>query len=185
MLYCVERRVCFLQRERDDTRSKIQITRQGEKIARILPGHVGHTADLSLAPEQLVVVEGGQLIEVNGVDCDYSTFAQGGESTNDNLPAGSERDGAIKLGGRLCVFVADRSVLMGEMKRATARERQAWAEQMQEQARMKSTLVIAAAIIAAIRLARDPDISPPSPRLTSVVSDSVNLARMILDRVSR
>ena len=74
---------------------------------------------------------------------------------------------------------------MGEMKRAIAREREAWAEQMQEQARMKSTLVIAAAIIAAVRLARDPDISRPSPRLTSVVSDSVNLARMILDRVGR
>jgi len=74
---------------------------------------------------------------------------------------------------------------MGEMKRAIARERQAWAEQMQEQARMKSTLVIAAAIIAAVRLARDPDISRPSSRLTAVVSDSVNLARMILDRVGR
>src|ERR1035438_9436067 len=80
---------------------------------------------------------------------------------------------------------AIRGALMGEMKRAIARERQAWAEQMQEQARMKSTLVIAAAIIAAVRLARDPDISRPSPRLTSVISDSVNLARMILDRVGR
>jgi hypothetical protein len=56
---------------------------------------------------------------------------------------------------------------------------------MQEQTRMKSTLVIAAAIIAAVRLARDPDISRPSPRLTAVVSDSVNLARVILDRVGR
>jgi hypothetical protein len=80
---------------------------------------------------------------------------------------------------------AIRGALMGEMKRAIARERVAWAEQMQEQTRMKSTLVIAAAIIAAVRLARDPDISRPSPRLTAVVSDSVNLARMILDRVGR
>jgi hypothetical protein len=78
-----------------------------------------------------------------------------------------------------------RGALMGEMKRAIAREREAWAEQMQEQTRMKSTLVIAAAIIAAVRLARDPDISRPSPRLTSVVSESVSLARMILDRVGR
>ena len=74
---------------------------------------------------------------------------------------------------------------MGEMKRAIAREREAWAEQMQEQTRMNSTLVIAAAIIAAVRLARDQDISRPSPRLAAVVSDSVNLARMILDRVGR
>jgi hypothetical protein len=74
---------------------------------------------------------------------------------------------------------------MGEMKRAIAREREAWAENMQEQARIKSTLVIAAAIIAAVRLARDTDISRPSPRLTAVVSESVNLAPMILDRVDR
>ena len=74
---------------------------------------------------------------------------------------------------------------MGEMKRAVAREREAWAKKMQEQTRMNSTLVIAAAIIAAVRLARDADISRPSPRLTAVVSDSVNLARMILDRVGR
>ena len=74
---------------------------------------------------------------------------------------------------------------MGEMKRAIERERVAWAGKMEEQARMKSTLVIAAAIIAAVRLARDPDISRPSPRLTAVVSDSVNLARMILGQVGR
>jgi len=80
---------------------------------------------------------------------------------------------------------ANSGALMGEMKRAIAREREAWAEQMQEQTRMKSTLVIAAAIIAAVRLARDPDISRPSPRLTAVVSESVSLARMILDRVGR
>ena len=80
---------------------------------------------------------------------------------------------------------AIRGALMGEMKRAIAREREAWAEQMQEQTRMKSTVVIAAAIIAAVRLARDSDISRPSPRLTAVVSESVTLARMILDRASR
>ena len=74
---------------------------------------------------------------------------------------------------------------MGEMKRAIAREREAWAEKMQEQTRMRSTLVIAAAIIAAVRLARDPDISRPSPRLTGVVNESVSLARMILERVGR
>lgn len=48
---------------------------------------------------------------------------------------------------------------MGEMKRANARE----AEERQRD-RFASTLVIAAAIIAAVRLARD-DISRPSPRL--------------------
>ena len=69
---------------------------------------------------------------------------------------------------------------MGEMKRAIAWENQ----QRQKQDRFASTLVISASIIAAVRLARD-DISRPSPRLTSVVADSVALARMILDKVVR
>jgi hypothetical protein len=69
---------------------------------------------------------------------------------------------------------------MGEMKRAIAWENQ----QRQKQDRFASTLVISASIIAAVRLARD-DISRSSPRLTSVVADSVALARMILDTVVR
>jgi hypothetical protein len=69
---------------------------------------------------------------------------------------------------------------MGEMRRATAREEQ----DRRQHDRFASTLVIAASIIAAVRLARD-DISRPSPRLTSVVADSVQLARMILDRIVR
>jgi hypothetical protein len=66
---------------------------------------------------------------------------------------------------------------MGEMRRAIAREKE---EQMRD--RFSSTLVIAASIIAAVRLARE-DISTPSPRLLSTVGDSVLLARMILKRV--
>jgi len=78
---------------------------------------------------------------------------------------------------------------MGEMKRAIAREEQernrAVAEQKRLTDRFASTLVIAASIIAAVRLARDPDISRPSPRLYSVVADSIGLARLILEKVVR
>ena len=69
---------------------------------------------------------------------------------------------------------------MGEMRRAIAREEQ----ERRTRDRFASTLVIAASIIAAVRLARD-DISRPSPRLHSVIADSVQLARSILDRVVR
>lgn len=73
------------------------------------------------------------------------------------------------------------------MKRAIAREERERAKTMEEQKRMTdrfaSTLVIAASIIAAVRLARDQDISRTSPRLVSVVADSIGLARMILTRV--
>jgi hypothetical protein len=76
---------------------------------------------------------------------------------------------------------------MDEMKRAIAREERERARTMEEQRRITdrfaSTLVIAASIIAAVRLAREQDIARPSPRLASVVTDSISLARMILTRV--
>jgi hypothetical protein len=75
------------------------------------------------------------------------------------------------------------------MKRVIAREEQERAKVLEEQKRMTdrfaSTLVIAASIIAAVRLAREADISRPSPRLTSVITDSIGLARMILERIVR
>ena len=70
---------------------------------------------------------------------------------------------------------------MGEMRRAIAYEE----EQRRKRDRFASTLVIAAAIIAAVRLARDQDVSTPSARLTSVLTDSVGLAKMILDKIVR
>jgi hypothetical protein len=69
---------------------------------------------------------------------------------------------------------------MGEMRRAIAREE----EDRIKQDRFASTLVIAASIIAAVRLARD-DISRPSPRVKSVIVDSVQLARSILNDIVR
>lgn len=64
---------------------------------------------------------------------------------------------------------------MGEMRRAIAREQQ---ERMTGE-RYSSTLVISAAIIAAVRLARE-DISTHSSRVVSTVGESVSLARLIL-----
>jgi hypothetical protein len=69
---------------------------------------------------------------------------------------------------------------MGEMKRANAREAD---DRLRD--RFASTLAISASIIAAVRLARDENISRPSPRLSSVIHDSVSLARMILERIIR
>ena len=69
---------------------------------------------------------------------------------------------------------------MGEMRRAIARED----EERRKQDRFASTLVIAASIIAAVRLARD-DISRPAPRVQSVIMDSVQLARSILNAIVR
>ena len=68
---------------------------------------------------------------------------------------------------------------MSEMKRANAYE----AERRMAD-RFAYTLAISASIVAAVRLARD-NISRPSPRLTSVISDSVGVARIILDKIVR
>jgi hypothetical protein len=46
-------------------------------------------------------------------------------------------------------------------------------------------LVIAAAMIAAVRLVKEQDISRTSPRVFSAVAESVSFARMILDKVLR
>ena len=70
---------------------------------------------------------------------------------------------------------------MGEMKRAIARE----IEDRQKSDRFLSTLVIAASVIAAIRLAREPDIVRPTPRLEATIADSITLARAILKRIVR
>ena len=70
---------------------------------------------------------------------------------------------------------------MGEMRRAIDRE----VQEQRKRDRFASTLVIAASIIAAVRLAREPDISRPSPRLSSAITDSIGLARMIFDRIVR
>jgi hypothetical protein len=69
---------------------------------------------------------------------------------------------------------------MGEMRRAIGREE----EERRKQDRFASTLVIAASIIAAVRLARD-EIGRPSPRVQSVIMDSVHLARSILNAIVR
>src|ERR1700730_7059535 len=75
---------------------------------------------------------------------------------------------------------------MGEMKRAVAREQATrYEEEQRMRDRFSSTLVIAASIIAGIRLARDENISRPSPRLTTVIADSIALAKAILDKVVR
>ena len=69
---------------------------------------------------------------------------------------------------------------MGEMKRANAYE-----EERRVKDRLASTLVIAASINAAVRLARDENITGSSPGLSTVIGDCAALARMILDEVLR
>ncbi len=70
---------------------------------------------------------------------------------------------------------------MGEMKRAIAYEDR----QGQKHDRYASTLVIAASLIAVVRLAREPDIGSRSPHVDAAISESVSFAKMILDQIVR
>jgi hypothetical protein len=112
--------------------------------------------------------------------------------SNDDLVFGS---GTAILEGGICGRYARKSAqkILNErfdldlsimpwfsQERAKARE-----EQKRVTDWFASTPVIAAAIIAAVRLAREQDISRPSPRLTSVVTDSIAPARMILEKIAR
>lgn len=93
---------------------------------------------------------------------------------------------ALKRVSRPCLDAPDsqaspEGIDMGQMNRAIAREEQ----ERRTQDRFASTLVIAASIIAAVRLARDQDIGSQSPRVVSVIHESVSLARRILETVIR
>jgi hypothetical protein len=68
---------------------------------------------------------------------------------------------------------------MGEMRR-----RNAYEADQSKGSRFVSTLVIASAIIVAVRLARE-DIGRPSPKIAAAISESVSLARSLLEAVSR
>jgi uncharacterized membrane protein len=70
-------------------------------------------------------------------------------------------------------------VCMGVMHRREARE-----ADERTGSRYVSTLVIAAAIIAVVRLARE-DIGRPSPGVAAAIADSINLARALLEGVLR
>ena len=67
---------------------------------------------------------------------------------------------------------------MGEMRRAISRE----VEERKKQDRFASTLVIAASIIAAVRLVRE-EIGDKTPRVLAAVTDSIALAKEILNRI--
>ena len=75
--------------------------------SRILTSHVRHTADLPLAPKQLVIVKRRHLIEMDCIDRNHSTLAQRGQGADDYLSTGSEGDRPVQLHGRLLVLVAD------------------------------------------------------------------------------
>jgi hypothetical protein len=55
----------------------------------------------------------------------------------------------------------------------------------EENSKEKTAILVAAAIICAVRTAKEENIMPTSPRIVSKVADSIRLARMLWDRIVR
>jgi hypothetical protein len=68
---------------------------------------------------------------------------------------------------------------MGELRR-----REVYESDQIKGSRYVSTLVISAAIIVAVRLARE-DLGRPSPRISAAIHESVSMARALLEAVLR
>ena len=94
------------QREHGDLRANADFARDFQEITGIGAGHIGHAADYALAPEKFVVIKLGHVIQMNGVDCHYATFAKACQRADHHISAGGEGDGAIELDWRLFVFVS-------------------------------------------------------------------------------
>ena len=89
-----------------DLRADADVVRNFQEIAGVGAGHIGDAAYHALAPQEFVVIELGHVIQMNGVDRDYSAFAKTCQRADHDISAGSECDGAIKFDRRLFIFVS-------------------------------------------------------------------------------
>ena len=113
----MERLIRLIERKNRDFRRQVNGSGDLQKIASILARHIGHTPDLPLPPEQLVVVEFGKTVQVNGVDRHHAPFPQTGERGDHNVSARRKGDGAIELDRRTLPFIAhpNRSQRAGQL----------------------------------------------------------------------
>src|SRR5580700_1509087 len=77
-----------------------------EKVSRVGSSHVCDAADLALAPQQPVVIEFGDTVEMDRVDRDDASFSQAGERRDHDVSAGRKRHSAIEFDRRLVGFTA-------------------------------------------------------------------------------
>jgi hypothetical protein len=61
---CHKRLIRVIEGEYCNVWTDAEVMGNLEKVARVLPGHIGHTADLPFTPEQVVVVEGRHMIVI-------------------------------------------------------------------------------------------------------------------------
>src|ERR1019366_9030991 len=96
--------VGLIERKLRNLGMKLDLGGNLEKVASVGAGHVRNTANLALAPKQMVVVKLGNMIEMNRVNGDDSSLAQTCEGSDYNISAGCKGDGAVDLDWRLVRF---------------------------------------------------------------------------------
>lgn len=102
-----ERFVGLIEREDASAGCDADFHGEGDEVFRVLAGHVGDAAQLALAPEERVVVKLGDVVKVDRIDGDDSTFAQGTECGDDDAADGRECDGGVEQDRRLVRRVTD------------------------------------------------------------------------------
>src|SRR5215831_12877206 len=85
---------------------KPDLARDLQKLPRVGPGHVGDAPDLTLPPQQAIVVELGHAVEMNGIDGDHASLSQAGQRREHDLSTRSESDRAVQCGRRAIVLGA-------------------------------------------------------------------------------
>jgi len=78
-------RIRALEWKRRNFRIDLDFGRESEEIARVLTRHIRNAADLTLTPQQRIVIELGHAIEVNRVDRHDTAFAQSSERRDDDI----------------------------------------------------------------------------------------------------
>src|SRR5271163_434552 len=106
VLHRCQRLVCLIQGKYGDLGAKIYRGGDLKEVSSIGTSHIRDTPDLTLTPEQSIIVELGNAIEVNCVDGDHAAFAQARESGDDYISARSKCDRAVEFDWRFVHFVA-------------------------------------------------------------------------------
>ena len=97
----------MLQRKDRHFRAQVDFGGDPQEVVCVGAGHIRDAANLALAPQQAVVIEFGDAVQVNRVDGDDAAFSQAGERTDHHVAGWGKRDGAIKLDGRTIVLAAN------------------------------------------------------------------------------
>ena len=101
-----ERVIHLVEREGSHLGLQTNLGGDLQEIARILARHVCHAAHLPFAPQQSVLIELRNAIQMDGVNGHNAAFAQTGQRGDHDISAGSEGNRTIQLHRRFVFLTA-------------------------------------------------------------------------------